>query len=109
MGIKIYGASDDLIEIEGDIREEYNVHVFDDDDGRYLAFSDGTVVRVYYDQEGVWRFRIVSKGKATQSHALPIGEDDHTEVLELTDASITWVVMGTKFTTSKDAKGNDGE
>ncbi len=109
MGIKIYGASDDLIEIKGDIEEEYNVHVFDDDDGRYLAFSDGTVARVYFDQEGIWRIHVVARGKATQSHTLPIGEDDYTEVLELTDAPIMWVVMGTHFRTPKGTKEKSTE
>lgn len=98
--IKIYGASDDLIEVSGDIEEEYNVHVFDGDDGRYLAFSDGTVVRVYYDQEAIWRVHTVARGKAEQSHTLPVGEDDYSEILELTGTPIMWVVMGPKFTTS---------
>jgi len=40
--LKVYGASDDLIEIKGDIREEFSRY---DSEGDYLAFSDGTVLK----------------------------------------------------------------
>ena len=55
--LKIYGASDDLIEIKGDFSEEINV-LSGIDDGGYLAFSNGNVIRVEYN--GTWRFHPVS-------------------------------------------------
>ena len=54
--ITIYGASDDLIEIEGDFREE--IYAIDADSVEYLlSFSDGTTLAVHYDAAGMWRIR----------------------------------------------------
>lgn len=61
--IRITGASDDLIEIEGDIREEFNVYL-EDDEERFLAISDGTLFRVVYDKDGIWRFTQIAKGSS---------------------------------------------
>jgi len=96
MGVKVYGASDDLIEIEGDIREEFNVY----DDERYLAFSDGTVVKVWYDEDGIWRVHVVAGGEGCTKTRLP-QDDKNTEVLELEGVSIKWVVEGKKFILAK--------
>jgi hypothetical protein len=50
--IIIYGASDDLIEINGDQYEEYNLygHRFE------LELSDGRLIQMIYDKGGIWRF-----------------------------------------------------
>lgn len=40
MSTKLYGASDDLIELDGDLSEEINPT---DDDWTPLTFSDGTM------------------------------------------------------------------
>ena len=57
--ITIYGASDDLIEVEGDIQEEFNV--YPEDDTRYLiAVSDGTLLKMWYDEDGIWRIQHLS-------------------------------------------------
>jgi len=54
--ITIYGASDDLIEVEGDISEEFNVCPEEGD--RYLiAASDGTLLKMWYDEDGIWRIQ----------------------------------------------------
>lgn len=50
--ITVTGASDDLIEVDGVIREEFGVC---DDDRHYLAVSDGTVLSIVYDHDGIWR------------------------------------------------------
>ena len=50
---RIYGASDDLIEVDGDLREEYNA-----DKGTFtLAAPDGAGVRIHvkYESTGTWR------------------------------------------------------
>ncbi len=49
----VYGASDDLIEVEGAIREEFNPN-YSDDGPTYLGFSNGVVLKVEYDDEGTW-------------------------------------------------------
>lgn len=59
-GTMVTGVSDDLIEIEGEIVEEFDC--FDCKNGR-LACSDGTLLRVDYDNDGLWRFGVIYKGQ----------------------------------------------
>jgi hypothetical protein len=88
--IKIYGASDDLIEVEGNINEEFGV-----DGGELFAFSDGTVLRVAYSQAGVWRVSPVARGSAvlTITQAPEDDDRDYTDRATL-DGTILWVVQG---------------
>lgn len=54
MNIKIYGASDDLIEVEGDIREEYDAY----GNPRHLTLvgKNGGAVEVVAHYDGDWHF-----------------------------------------------------
>lgn len=75
--IYVYGASDDLIEIDGDVSEEFNVNFGDD---KYLIFSDGTCVRFEYD--GDWTLSLVRGGSFLICHNVivdPFPEDFPTE------------------------------
>lgn len=93
--IRIFGVSDDLIEIEGDIREEfgppYGVST-------YLAFSDGTLLSVVYDDNGFWRIHQIDQGgshfEKTEGKDL---EDDYSDVVILSGPTIRWAIMGTSF------------
>jgi hypothetical protein len=58
-GTMITGASDDLIEISGELEEEFNS--FDVSDGT-IVLSDGTFLNVEYDKYGTWRFDVIFKG-----------------------------------------------
>jgi len=58
-GTMVTGASDDLIEIEGELYEEFNS--IDCKDG-VMTFSDGTLLKVDYDEDGIWRFKARFKG-----------------------------------------------
>lgn len=58
-GTMITGASDDLIEVEGEIIEEFSS--FDCQNG-LIACSDGTLLKVFYDKDGLWRFNLLYKG-----------------------------------------------
>ncbi len=60
--LEIYGASDDLVEVDGDIVEEFNPS---GDDPSYLGFSDGTILKIAYDNDGIWRIVPVAKGSAS--------------------------------------------
>lgn len=74
---KIYGASDDLIELEGQITEEFN-HC--DNYGEHvmaiLAFSDGTLLEVDYDKDGIWRIKTLAQGDAVITHVSGSVEKD---------------------------------
>lgn len=93
MSIKIYGASDDLIEIEGDINEEFN-WIADDDETRLLAFSDGTLLRVMYDRDGIWRLNKVASGTAEFLKVEGDVEKDTPDEVTLSGVEIKWVVLG---------------
>lgn len=93
--IKIYGCSDDLIEIEGDIEDELNPPSSVEDEGAFLAFSDGTVLRVKYD--GVWRITPVFVNTNYSKVEAPEDDDsNYSDVVTLT-GNITWVVMSERL------------
>lgn len=90
MSITVSGASDDLIEIDGDIVEEFG-HF--SDNPALLAFSDGTVLRVVHDEDGIWRLTPVSTGSATLTHTFGKDDREHTDKVTL-DGDVRWVVYG---------------
>lgn len=98
--VTIYGASDDLIELEGDIREEFSC--YGDDEGNYLAFSDGTVLHIVYNDEGVWRITPKAKGtaKMEKTEAVSSEDDNYTDRVTLT-GDVRWCVHGKGFTGAK--------
>lgn len=53
--IHVFGASDDLIEFRGDLKEEMYASYKEDD---YIIFSTGVVLKVAYD--GTWSISVVS-------------------------------------------------
>lgn len=65
MATRIYGASDDLIEFDGDVRGEVGCYGTDDrDQGVLVMCSDGTVLEVKYGKsdEGIWEVKLLKKG-----------------------------------------------
>lgn len=65
MVTRIYGASDDLIEADGDVSGEHSQYGTDDaKSGVLLAFSDGTLLDVKYGKNdlGIWRVSLLRKG-----------------------------------------------
>lgn len=94
MSVTVYGASDDLIEVEGDIREEF--YALPDDEPNYVAFSNGVVLRVVYDDGGFWRISpVAGHSHVTVTFATDV-DDDYTDRAEVhLDAS--WVVHGKEF------------
>jgi len=109
--LMIYGASDDLIELSGDISDEFD---HGHEEPFYMAFSDGTVLSVVYTPEGSWRINRAVKGTADYTKFEAVGDDakhtdlppelvdedpsGYSDVVILNGASpITWVVGGTEF------------
>lgn len=72
MGTRIYGASDDLIEFEGDVCGEVGAYGlrparYADDEGKsgLVMCSDGTVLSVVYGDfahRGIWKLTVLQKG-----------------------------------------------
>ena len=98
MSTTIYGASDDLIEVDGDVREEFNV--FGEDDS-YLGFSNGVVLRVTYDRDGIWRIRpMAGLSRVTVAMAPTDDEDNYSDRAVIGEA-VTWVVRGPDYARSR--------
>lgn len=100
MQVAVFGASDDLIELEGSIREEFSPS--DADEPTYLAFSDGTVLSVLYAKDGCWRVNRVAIGTAQYEKVEAKGDDspDYSDRATLT-GDLRWVVLGTQLVKAK--------
>lgn len=60
----LYGASDDLIEIDGDWREEISAS----GDPGMISTSTGALIEVEYADDGNWKFRCSHTGNNTVEH-----------------------------------------
>lgn len=87
MSVRVYGYSDDLIEIEGDIEEEFYHPV----GHALLAFSNGTLLDVEYSL-GFWRIRALA-GDADIHPAQGGSYSDEAAI----DAHIRWVLKGEEW------------
>lgn len=89
--VRIYGFSDDLVEIEGAGR-------WDDEYGCYnrdaiIYFDDGTVLRMTYD-DGRWKAVVENKGTANyRITKLVDGDDYYSDLFEIDDTCIFNVRM----------------
>lgn len=92
--IRVYGASDDLIEIEGDINEEFYAS---DDEPNYLAFHNGVVVMIKYI-EGMWKMMHISDPHSLVEYvhtALDADSDNYSDIIEMVNTNPhSWVVYG---------------
>jgi hypothetical protein len=90
--LKIYGASDDLLEVEGDTQEEFSVW-----DTEYkpftVAVSDGTLLRVRYDDDGIWRISLLTKGAAQFEKVEGDVVKDTPDVVTLSGVEFRWVAV----------------
>jgi hypothetical protein len=99
--LEITGHSDDLIEVDGDINEEFSYG--NDEDGDLLGFSDGTLLRIKFDADGTgnWRITPVARGAATLTIEQAEGEDG-TDKATL-DGDVRWVLHGGRYLMRKAA------
>jgi hypothetical protein len=91
MSITVYGASDDLIEVEGGFSAEFNVY---DDEGVLLACSDGTVLGIVYDKGGCWRITPRRMGWGVFSKVESSGPDgdDYSDRVTI-EGDVVWVAL----------------
>lgn len=95
--IKIYGASDDLIEVESDNQamyksEEFNV---DSDFENLIAISDGTLFAIKMSKYGSWRIDLMVAGENYLGIEVWKGNDGSDFIM--IDGYPQWVVLGTDF------------
>lgn len=82
--LKIYGTSDDLIEIEGQMEDEINIY----DCGLKIEFTDGTIVQFDYSSDGIWECVAINKGDKfdyIEEHD-PMDEDNYSDILYMKDS-----------------------
>lgn len=100
MKLIIYGASDDLIEVEGSISEEFNPP--DDDEPTLLAFSDGTLLQIQYGKGGAfWRISPLIYGTAKYSKTEATDEDGDYSDRATLEGDFKWVVCGSQYARAK--------
>ena len=104
MGIKVWGTSDDLIEVEGDIVEEFG---FSGDESCALAFSDGTLLEIKYGKgkQGIWHIVPLVKGPLYEKLDVCDDENDdpYSDIAYLKDG-VTCVAFAPRFQLAKKEK-----
>jgi len=91
--IIVSGFSDDCIEIDGALSAEFDV--IENDEGSFIFFSDGTVVKGNFDfNVDAWDFKVVKEGN---SMTLDKTDKDINGDVSLTFSAkdISWVGCGT--------------
>lgn len=95
--IYVFGASDDLIELRGDIEEEVPSSYKEDN---YLLFSNGVAVKISYD--GEWRINII-RNPDQSVNVIPVSDirgrtdefsidiNDYTDLAKINTQSVSWV------------------
>lgn len=87
--VKVYGASDDFVEIERSTYPEDEIGCYDSD--VEITFTDGTVIRIGYPKENiaVWWIEVKKRGTAEQTLAVCNDEnaDPYSDVFEI-DAEV---------------------
>lgn len=92
--LKIYGCSDDLVEVEGTTTEHDEIGCFDSI--VIIIFTDGTRIRVSYPKEGlaVWKIEVLEEGTAHSELTICTDEDaDIYSDIFIIDAEIASVEL----------------
>lgn len=76
----IYGCSDDLIEIEGDYKDELSTI----DNGR-INISDCIIIDIEYDDDGDWKITIVEDKSPHDWSVKKIGCNDEFLIVKYPD------------------------
>ena len=96
MSTQITGYSDDTIDIEGDICDDFDCFYLcgagkDDDGPQYvLACSDGTILRPKYG--AIWQFDVVRKGNLFSHVNYGSEEEDTFDIVCFYDG-LKWVAL----------------
>jgi len=94
--LTVTGASDDLIEIDGAIREEFSAYSTGEEENKYyLAIDGGALLSIRYGKGGIWRVHVEAKAEMTFEKVEGSEVDDTFDVVTVTSPNpIRWVMMG---------------
>ena len=99
--IEITGASDDLIEVTGDIHAEFSPSEKGAAEGVIVAVSTGTLLRVRYDEDGIWRVVVARNGADVIISKIEGNvELDTFDRVTLSAERIEWVAIASDFVTA---------
>ena len=90
MTTTVTGHSHDVIELEGDLCDEFYPG-YEDQKGT-IGFSDGTLLHYEYDSDGIWRFKPIVKGSLFDRIELGSVSEDTFDVVHFKDG-LTWAIM----------------
>lgn len=76
--VKVYGCSDDLVEIEGSDYKEDEICCYDSD--VRIRFNDGTIIRIGYSKPSLAVWYIIVENKGTAKQELKICEDEDSAI-----------------------------
>lgn len=101
MSTKVYGASDDLVEFDGDVTGEVGCYGTDDKDrGVLVVCSDGTLLEVKYGKggRGIWGVTPLAKGQLFDCIDICADEDGspYSDVAHFRDG-LKWAYAATSW------------
>ena len=90
--IIIKGHSDDIINVEGAIRDEFYP---DSSDKMAIATNNGTLLAFEYTTGGIWRAKIIKEGLNKVDHDVNPESDEerYSDIVTIT-GEIEWVIFG---------------
>lgn len=94
MSVSICGASDDLIEIEGDVREEFTTMA---DAGALVGASNGALLRIRYTDSGTWRIQPVAGADLIDVKQCAEDDEDNYSDVATVAGDIAWVLFGSAW------------
>jgi hypothetical protein len=101
MTTKIYGASDDLIEFDGDVYGEVGDYGTDDaEHGDLIICSDGTLLEIKYGKAdmGIWGIQIIKEGDLFE-HLQACSDEDaepHSDLVLFRDG-LKWAYVAKEW------------
>jgi len=101
MSSKVYGASDDLIEFDGDVTGEVGHYGTDENErGDLIIFSDGTLLEIKYGKAdmGIWGIIGIKAGDLFDRIDPCNDEDAHppSDIAHFKDG-LKWAYVATKW------------
>ena len=96
-GLIVSGYADDIVFVDGDLNAEFYPERLVPDDAKceclFIAFSDGTLLRFCYDEDGIWRFKAEYQGRLLREKIVG-GIETGTNDIVIFSPGMKWCVLG---------------
>lgn len=89
---KVSGYSDDIIEIINIISPPDDEIICYNNQNATLYFDDGTIINVYYAENGVWKINIVIEGTAVFKKLVECSDDNYTDTFYISAEVINYII-----------------